>query len=199
MTLKLQACRNLLLAACLIALLLAALPAVSVLVTFPKTTERFSELWLLGPDHMAENYPLNVAVGESKAVYLGIGNHMDSSTYYAVYVKFRNQTQPLPDETTSTPSSLPNLYEIRVFIQDGQTWEKLITFSILEASQSGTTSFVNRLVINDRTVWTNSSASLDPERDSFYYQLFFELWIYDTFSKDLGFHNRFVTMWLKMT
>ena len=199
MTLRLEDYRNLLIAACLIALLLAALPAASVLVTFPTARERFSELWLLGSDHMAENYPFNVAVGESGAVYLGIGNHMGSPTYYAVYVKFRNQTQPLPDETTSMPSSLPSLYEIRTFIQDGQTWEKLITFSILEALQSETKSFVSRLVINDRTVWTNSSASWDPERDGFYYQLFFELWIYDTVTKNLGFHNRFVTMWLKMT
>ena len=199
MTLRLQYYRNLLLAACLIALLLAAMPAVSVLVTFPITIERFSELWLLGPDHMAENYAFNVAVGESRAVYLGIGDHMGSSTYYVVYVKFRNQTQPLPDETTSKPSSLPSLYEIRVFIQDGQTWEKLITFSILEASHSETTSSVNRLLINNRAVSTSSSAFWDPERDGFYYQLFFELWIYDTATKNFGFHNRFVTMWLKMT
>jgi hypothetical protein len=196
---KLQDYRSLLLAACLIALLLAALPAVSVLVTFPKASERFSELWLLGPGHMAEDYAFNVAVGESEAVYLGIGSHMGSSTYYAIYIKFRNQTQPLPNATISAPSSLPSLYEIRAFVQDGQTWEMLITFSILEASQSETTSFVNRLVINDRAVWANSSTFWDLERDGFYYQLFFELWIYDTATKNLGFHNRFVTMWLNMT
>jgi hypothetical protein len=199
MTLSLQDYRNLLIAACLIALLLAALPAASVLVAFRTTRERFSELWLLGPDHMAENYAFNVAVGESGTMYLGIGNHMGSSTYYAVYVKFRNQTQPLPDETTSTPSSRPSLYEIRTFIQDGKTWEKLMTFSILEASQSGNTSFVNRLAIDNRSTSTDSSTSWDPERAGFYYQLFFELWIYDTATKNLTFHNRFVTMWLNMT
>jgi len=199
MTLRLEDYRNLLLATCLIALLLSALPAVSVLIAFPVTSEKFSELWLLGSDHTAENYAFNVAIGGSKTAYLGIGNHMGSSTYYAVYVKFRNQTQPLPDETTSTPSSLPSLYEIRTFIQDGQTWEKLITFSILEASQSETKSLVNRLAINNRAVSTNSSAIWDPERDGFYYQLFFELWIYDTATKNLAFHNRFVTMWLNMT
>lgn len=195
MTLRLQYYRNLLLAACLIALLLAALPALSVLVTFPKVGERFSELWLLGPYHMAENYPFNVTAGQPYTVYLGIGNHMGSSAYYAVYVKFRNQTQPLPNATASTPSSLPVLYEIRAFVQEGQTWEKLITFSVWYQNSS----VVNRLVINDRSVWTNSSTFWDPERDGFYYQLFFELWIYDTSSKNFGFHNRFVGIWLNMT
>jgi uncharacterized membrane protein len=199
MTLKLQDYRNLLLSACLIALLLAALPAVSVLVTFPEVSERFSELWLLGPGHMEEDYPFNIIVGESYSVYLGIGNHMGSSTYYAVLIKFRNQTQPLPNATTSTPSSLPVLHEIRTFIQDNETWERLVTFSVTNASRSETLSSINRLVINDRGVWTNSSAVWDSERDGFYYQLFFELWIYDTASKNLEFHSKFVTLWLNMT
>jgi hypothetical protein len=199
MTLKLQDYRNLLLAACLIALLLAALPAVSVLVTFPEVSERFSELWLLGPGHMEEDYPFNIIVGESYSVYLGIGNHMGGSTYYAVYFKFRNETHALPNVTTSTPSSLPILYEIRAFVQDGQTWEKLITFSISEALQFETSSHVNRLVINNSQIWTNSSAVWNSERGGFYYQLFFELWIYDTASKNLRFHNKFVTLWLNMT
>jgi Protein of unknown function (DUF1616) len=194
-TLKLEDYRNLLLAACLIALLLAALPAVSVLVTLPRTGERFSELFLLGPGHMAENYPFNITAGQPYSVYLGVGNRLGSSSYYAVYVKFRNQTQPLPNATESFPSPLPVLYEIRAFVQDGQTWEKLITFSIWYENPG----FVNRLVINDRSVSTNSSAIWDSERDGFYYQLFFELWIYDTASRNLGFHNRFVTMWLNMT
>lgn len=199
MTLTFQDYRNLLLATCLIALLLSALPAVSVLVTLPNTSEKFSELWLLGPNHRAEGYPFNVTVGQSYTVYLGIGDHMSSSIYYAVYIKFRNQTQPLPNATLSEPSSLPVLYEIRAFVQDNQTWEKLIAFSVLEASNSKTSSFVNRLVINNHAVWTNSSAIWDPERDGFYYQMFFELWIYDTSLKNFRFHNRFVGLWLNMT
>ncbi len=199
MTLKFENYRNLLLAACLIALLLAALPGVSVLVTFPRVGEKFSELWLLGPNHMAEDYPFNITIGQSYAVYLGVGNHLGSSAYYAVYIKFRNQTQPLPNATTPTPSSLPILYEIRAFVQDSKTWEKLIVFSVLEASQSETSSIVNRLVINGRPVRTNSSTIWDSERKGFYYELFLELWIYDTVSKNLGFHNRFVGIWLNMT
>jgi uncharacterized membrane protein len=199
MTLNLQDYRKLLLAACLIALLLAALPALSILVTFPETSESFSELWLLGPGHMDEDYPFNIIAGESYTVYLGIGNHMGSSSYYAVYIKLRNQTQPLPNATASTPSSLPVLHEIRAFVQDNEAWEKLVTFSVTNASRSETLSSVNRLVVNNQGVWTNSSAVWDTERDGFYYQLFFELWIYETASRNIDFHSKFVTMWLNMT
>jgi uncharacterized membrane protein len=148
---------------------------------------------------MDEDYPFNIIAGESYTVYLGIGNHMGSSSYYAVYIKLRNQTQPLPNATASTPSSLPVLREIRAFVQDNEAWEKLVTFSVTNASRSETLSAVNRLVINNQGVWTNSSAVWDSERDGFYYQLFFELWIYNTASKNLRFHSKFVTMWLNMT
>lgn len=201
MTLKSQDYRNLLLAACLIALLLAALPAASVLVTLPRVGEKFSELWLLGPNHMAEDYPSNITVGQPYSVYLGVSNQLGTTAYYAVYIKFANKTQPLPNDITSSPSPLPILYEIRAFVQDGKTWEKLITFSVLEASQSETSSTVNRLAINDRPVLTNSSAVWDPDPPliGYYYQLFFELWIYDAVSKNLEYHSRFVRLWLNMT
>ena len=199
MMLRFQDYRSLFLVVSLISLLLAASPALSVVVSFPRGGEKFSELWLLGPNHMAENYPFNVRVGERYSVYLGLGNHMGESMYYAVYVKFRNQTQPLPNATISVPSSLPSLYEFRAFVSDGGTWEKPVTFSFLEASSFENASFVNRLVINDRALWVNSSGIWDSENKGFYYQLFFELWLYDVALQSFGFHNRFVGIWLNMT
>ncbi|HVP16097.1 MAG TPA: DUF1616 domain-containing protein [candidate division Zixibacteria bacterium] len=47
--------------------------------------EVFSELWVLGPAQMAEDYPFNVGANVSYSVYVGVGNHVGSSTYYAVY------------------------------------------------------------------------------------------------------------------
>jgi uncharacterized membrane protein len=32
--------------------------------------EEFSELWILGPEHIAENYPFNVKAKESYLVYI---------------------------------------------------------------------------------------------------------------------------------
>jgi len=196
---RFQNYRTLFRVAGLTCVLLAVYPALSTVVTFPEGGERFSELWLLGPGHMAENYPFNVRVGEQYSIYLGLGNHMGSSMYYVIYVRFRNQTQPVPNVTISMPSSLPSLYEFRAAVLDGDTWEKLVTFSVLEASRCENSSFVNRLVINDRAVLVNSSAIWDSENRGFYYQLFFELWVYNVAGSRFQFHDRFVGIWLNMT
>lgn len=69
---------------------IAAFPTLSLVVPFPRSAERFSELWVLGSNHMAEDYPFNVRVGEEDRVFVGVGNHMGYSSYYKVYVKFRS-------------------------------------------------------------------------------------------------------------
>ena len=199
MTFKFQDYRSVFLAASLVFVLLGASPALSTVISLPRGGERFSELWLLGPNHMAEDYPFNVKVGELYKVHLGVGNHMGESMYYAVYVKFRNQTQPLPNATASMPSLLPVLLDFRAFVGDGETWEKPVVFSVAQASRAGNSSFVDQLVINGRSVWVNSSAVWDVENNGFYYQLFFELWLYDVASQGFGFHSRFVGIWLNMT
>jgi len=191
--------RALFLVTSLIGVLLVASPALSLVVSFSSGVEKFSELWLLGPTHMAGDYPFNVRVGEQYSFYLGLGNHMGGSVYYAVYVKFRNQTQPLPNATLSEPSSLPSLFEFRAFVSDSGTWEERVVFSVLEASRVENSSFVNHLLIDNRTVTVGSSVIWDVEKTGFFYQLFFELWIYDVTLHGFGFHNRFVGIWLNMT
>jgi len=183
----------------LICVLLAATPALSIFISLPKSGEKFSEFWYLGPNHMAEDYPFNVTVDEQYNIYLDIVNHMGNSIYYAVYVKFRNETQLLPNATSSLPSPLPAVYEFRAFVQDGATWERPFLFSFSEISVLGDSCSVNKLVINNYLVNMNSSANWNAERNGFYFQLFFELWFYDVSLKSLHFHNRFVTLWLNMT
>ena len=70
--------------------LVAVSPMLGVILPFGRGSERFSEFWLLGPDHMAEGYPFNVRAGEEYSVFVGVGNHMGSSEYYKVCVKFCN-------------------------------------------------------------------------------------------------------------
>jgi hypothetical protein len=199
MTLRFQDYRSVFLGVSLVCLLLAASPALSTVVSLPRGGERFSELWVLGLNHMAEDYPFNIHVWDQYSVYVGLGNHLGEAGYYAVYVKFRNQTEPLPNATLSEPSSLPSLYEFRAFAADGGTWETLVTFSVLGFSRVGNSSFVKDFIINDQVVHFDSSATWDVEQVGFYYQLFFELWLYDTSSQEFMFHNRFVGIWLNMT
>ncbi len=191
--------KTIFIAVSLILMVAAAYPTLSVLVQLPSTEERFSELWILGPNHTAEDYPFNITLNQSNSVFVGVANHLGVLSYYSIYVKFRNQTQSLPNATASEPSSLPPLYEFRTVIRDNETWEKRVDFTILDASSNNDTMQVNRLLIDGEIITLNSVANFDTERNGFYYELLFELWLYDPQMGSLTFNNRFVWNWLNIT
>lgn len=191
--------RALFMAATLGLTLIVAAPTLSMVVPIRRDLEQFSELWLLGPNHMAEVYPFNVGVSEEYSVFVGVGNHMGCSEYYLVYLKFRNQTQPLPSISDSNPSPLPPLYEFQFFVEDSETWESLLVFKILDLSVQGDSMFVGNVSINGVSFSVNSFSMWDSENNRFYYQLFFELWLYNMTSQSFQYHNRFVGIWLNAT
>jgi len=180
-------------------ILIVAAPTVGLIVPFPGGSERFSEFWLLGPNRMAEDYPFNVRVNETYRVFVGVGNHMGGSSYYLIYVKFRNQTEPLPNVTASEPSPLAPLYEFRAFVLDGDAWDNPFKLIVLEASRNNDSIVMNRLAVNDVVLGVNFSTSWDSEHNGFYFQLFFELWLFNMTSQSFQYHNRFVGIWLNMT
>jgi hypothetical protein len=191
--------RTLFVVVTLVLALVAASPALSVVVPFQVASERFSEIWLLGPGHMAEDYPFNVVADESYLVYVGVGNHMGSSAYYMLYVKFRNQTELLPNATAGTPSPVLPLYEYQAFVEDGETWEAPLSFSFSGVSFFENRSLVESFTVNDRVFNVDKLALWDSENNGFYYQVFVEIWIYKAESNGFEFHNRFVGLWLNMT
>lgn len=183
----------------LVLMLAAATPTLALFIRLPSGSEKFSELWLLGSRHEAEDYPFNITVNENYKVYVGIGNRLGYSAYYRVYVKFRNQTQPLPVASNSTPSPLPALYEFNFFVKDSEIWEAPLNFKVLEITSSNDSMTVGSLSINDVTFLVNSLSAWDTERNGFYYQLFFELWSYNTTLQGFQYHNRYVRIWLNVT
>jgi len=180
-------------------MLLVASPTLSLVYSFSSGKARFSEFWVLGSSHMMEDYPFDVRVNETYRVFVGIGNHMGSSSYYTVYVKFRNQNQPLPDAINSTPSLLPPLYEYQAFVADEATWETILTFRILEVLRVGNSTLVGDISINDSVFFLNSTALWNSKYSGFYYQMFLELWLYNMASQSFQYHNRFVSFWLNIT
>jgi len=183
----------------LVLMLVAVVPALSLVIRIPSGSERFSEFWLLGPAHTAENYPFNVSVNEQYSLFVGVGNQLHSSSYYMVYVKFRNQTQQLPNSTTSEPSLLPPLYEYRFVLSDGEVWEAPLTFTIENVLVQQNFSLVQNVSINGIVFPVNCTSTWDSDRNGFYYQMFFELWLYNTTSTSFQYHNRYVSLWLNMT
>ena len=179
--------------------LLAASPALSLIVSFPQGGESFSELWLLGPNQMAENFPFNIQVGEKNSLFLGVRNHLGNSAYYLVSVKFRNQTQPLPSINSSEPSSLPSIHEFQFILADGNVWETPVTFEVLDASVEGDLMVIRSISINGKIVQVDCRSIRDSDRNEFYFKLFFELWVYNSKSSTFEFDERFVGIWLTVT
>lgn len=182
----------------LIGVLLFASPALALVLHLPGG-ERFSELYVLNSEHMIENYPFNVTEGVDYLVYVGVVNHLGSSAYYILYVKFRNLTEPLPNSTAGTPSVLAPLYTYRMFLEDSGSGEVPLTFSFSNVSFSDNQSSVGTLTINDVLFSVSKSASWDLENTGYYYQLFIELWIYSPASDGFSYHNRFVSLRLNVT
>jgi hypothetical protein len=182
----------------LIGVLLIATPALADVLQLPGT-EQFSQLYLLGPGQMAENYPFNIKADQNYSVYVGVANQMGSSVYYMVYVEFMNQTDQLPNATAGMPSSLQPLYEYRFAVQDGESWESPLTFSVSDTSFLGNQSFIKTLTINNDLFDINKPSLWDSNTTTFSYKLLFELWIYDTQSGTISFNNRFVDLQLNLT
>ena len=191
--LSLGDCRYAFIAVGLMGVLVFNAPSLMMFVHLPGG-EKFSELYVLGPGHMAEEYPFNVSVGRDYLVYLGVGNHLGGSASYQVVVKMRNATEPLPNATSGVPSSLPMLYGYEVFLAEGQTWEEALVFRFDVNVSSG-----GKIRVNDAWMNVNETAVWDNVNNGYYYQVFVELRLYNATGNSFGFHNRFVSLWLNMT
>ena len=183
----------------LIGVLLIASPALAGAIPGLPGGEQFSELYLLGTDQMAENYPFNIVTGQNYSVYVGVGNQLGSSAYYVLYVKLGNQTDQMPNATLGTPSSLQPLYEYRFSIQDSMNWESLLNFSVSNASISGNNSQINTLQLNGVAFNVDKPAMWDSNSTTFKYQLLFELWLYNVQTGSVEFNNRYVNLQLNLT
>ena len=185
--------------------LLVASPALQRLLVYPQT-EFFTEMWLLGPEHKAENYPSNITRDSKYNIYLGLGNQLGKCAYYSIQVKFRNQTQPAADSFNRTYSSLQPLYSITSVVADKGTWEAPLSFSFdysynedpLNATLSKVD--VNSIIFNGVNLDLEGfSVTWDSERSGFFGNLFFELWIYNDDAGGFQYHERYSSLWFNMT
>ena len=195
---KLEEYKLVFIAVGLIGVLIFASPVLATFAGFPPG-EQFSELYILGPERMAENYPFNVVAGQDYKVYVGVGNHMGSSVYYVVYVKLKNQAEPFPNATVGSPSPIPALYEYKFSIADDMVWESPLVFSVVGASFSANELVMKGITLNDVAFNVDKTAAWDMNATGFYYQLFFELWAYHPDSNSVQFDNRFTSLQLNLT
>jgi len=184
--------------------LLVASPALQRISISPQT-QFFTELSLLGPGHMAENYPYNITSDQTYNIFLDIGNQLGSVTYYQVEVKFRNETQFAPNEFNSTSSSQPSLCNFTAFVANQESFEIPITFAF-DFNYSFVNNFsqeqanFNSLILNGATLNLQGQTSIwAPQAHVFYGNLIFELWIYNSTIGGFQYNNRSVSLVFNMT
>jgi hypothetical protein len=184
--------------------LLVASPALSRLLVYPQT-EFFTEVWLLGPSHMAEDYPFNITSGQTYNIYVDLANHLGHSAYYVVEVKFRNETQSMPSSfgplENRTPSSLPSLFNVTAFVGNGQDWELPLAFSLSYSYNQtlGQVDFQNMTFNNAVLSLAGYTTTWNSTLDMFLGNLFLETWIYNSTTSSFQYHARWVGLQLNMT
>lgn len=180
--------------------LFVASPALGRVSISPQN-QFFTELSLLGPAHMAQDYPYNLTTGQSYNVFLDVGNQLGSAAYYQIEVKFRNESQSAPDIFNATSSSQPSLYNLNAFVANKQTLEIPVTFSFDYSQQSAalTVNF-NSLTFNGETLnLAGYSTTWDSTSNVFYGNLIFELWIYNSTVGSFQYNDRSVGLIFNMT
>jgi hypothetical protein len=182
----------------IVGLLLFSSPLLNAFLIFPRS-EPFSELYVLGQNHMLEDYPFNIVQGQDYSVYVGVINRLYSSAYYKINVKFAGENDKLPNLEVGVPSPLPSLYTYRLLLKNDGISENVLTFSVPQAGFSGKTSSIDSIVINSNVVRVDRYAVWNNNSSGFYYQMFFELWLYDAAISDFRFDNRSVGFWINMT
>jgi uncharacterized membrane protein len=185
-------------AACLIAVLLFASPTLSIVIKLPQG-EPFSELFLLGVQQKAENYPYNIVNDASYTVYAGVTNHLGTSEYYVLYMKLANGDDVLPNDEQGIPSSLAPLYEFRFQVQNEQTWLKPVTFQISNSYVIGDKATIGSLTINNVEYTVNKQTFFNETQSTYQYRLIFELWLFNSSLGTAQFNNRFVSLQLNYT
>ena len=185
--------------------LLVASPALQRVLVYPRT-DFFTELSLLGPGHLAQDYPYNITKNGNYAVFLDVSNQLGSCAYYQVEVKFRNETQSAPDGFNFTASSLPSLYNLTAFVADKESLDIPVNFAFNYSFQTSVDN-INLLQANFASLTLNgetlnlqgSTSDWNPQKNVFYGNLVFELWIYSSTISSFQYHERFVDLKFNMT
>jgi len=125
-----------------------------------------------------------------------VRNQMGCSMLYSIYVKLRNQTQPMPIPNNSSPCPIASICEFTFSIPNGEVWESEIDFNILKVSVTDNKLTINAISINGTAYKGNYVAAYDDFHNSYPFQFIFELWYFDVSQDEFQFHDRFVYLWL---
>ena len=111
----------------LVLFILAAIGTLIYTVANPKVGERFTELYILGLEGKAANYPRNLAVGQDASVILVIVNHEHEDMSYRLEISIDGIT-------------FKNIGPI--VIADQQKWEQTLSFAMQKVGDNQKVEFL---------------------------------------------------------
>ena len=76
----------------IIILIIISLSLLAYAIISPKEGEKFTEFYLLGPNHIADDYPSYLLAGENAEIIIGVVNHEYKMVDYTVEIWLSNQT-----------------------------------------------------------------------------------------------------------
>jgi uncharacterized membrane protein len=196
----LQQYKTLFLVVTLVLALFIASPAIRQLAVAPQMTS-LTELSLFGPYQNA-TYPYNVTVGQNYPLYINVANHLGTTAYYLIEVKFRNQTQSAPDSFNHTSSNLQSLGNIAFCVANNQALQLPVNVSFRYQLDGYTE---NRLDMQDVIVngfplsVSSTNIAWDPQNLGYFGNLIFELWIFNDTNNAFQYNQRYVSLWLNLT
>jgi uncharacterized membrane protein len=79
--------------------ILVVLASLIYVIALPRTGEKFTEFYLLGPTGKAEGYPQNLTTQQNATVIIGVANHEGHPVNYTIEIWLINQTT-LNNETS---------------------------------------------------------------------------------------------------
>jgi uncharacterized membrane protein len=170
-----------------------ASPAIAHFVVLP-SVDAYSELGMLGPQRMADNYPSEIQANQTNNVFLQVTNHLGHAAYYTVAVKLVTQAE------LSNPASVASLNNITFFVANNETFEQPIAFALnYNSSPNQTQPQVTHLTINNVVCYpTNYFASRNNQTQRFQVYLVFELWLFSDQVGDFQNNGRFVDLLLTL-
>ena len=177
--------------------LLIASSSIQQLLVYPQT-DNLTEFWMFGPNHDAA-YPSNVTADQTYRIYLDITNHLGSAAYYNVEMKFRNQTQLGPGSFNRTSSDLPALSSIAMVAADNQTAEIPLDISFQYHLANGGALYMDNVTVNGFALDASATTiTYDKDKGGYFGNLVFELYNYNSTTNAFQYHERYLSLWLKM-
>jgi uncharacterized membrane protein len=149
---------------------------VAYVANTPRPREQFFQVYVLGARRMAADYypnnDTNLGLGEPVTWYLGVTDNMGSVQLVSIRVKIGNQTIKPPDDQQAIESPAPVVTEYMRVLQDNETSEMPLVWSISDAISVNGSTRILVLQFNNETYRLQDCSASGGHN----FRLIFELW-----------------------